>query len=459
MAGAIAACFAGLALLRRLGVGEWHAWLGFWLLGLASPLTIYALDFWEHTLGVGLMAWAVVLIVDIVGGTRTGHRGWIGAAAAGVLFGASATMRTESLVYLAVSGAAVVIVPWISSRPGRQDRPDRKEIVRSLGHAGALGAAAAVPLLANGLLERNVIGVGIRSARVAGTAIGIGDAAGSRLHEGAITLLALDGSPLGLVLGGGVLVLLVFASLRRDLPAAVVAVAGAAVLTALRFVIAGLGFVPGLGPAWVLPPAVTGAIGRGRFGMSDPSRPDVRRVLLLVVALGAAPLVLATQFRGGAGPQWAGRYLLVSGFLLAVVGWAALERRPPILRGAFAALALGTTAFGVTWLSVRSHDVDRTIATLERRPEPVLLSGVYFLAREGGATYGDHRWLTLSLNPGGTTADAARVLTEAGVATFATVEYDGAKARTFAGFRPTSATRLTLFDGVDLQITSWRRSP
>src|SRR5688572_14773608 len=46
MAGSIAAALAGLALLRRLGVAsDGWAWGGFWLLALASPLTIYALDF------------------------------------------------------------------------------------------------------------------------------------------------------------------------------------------------------------------------------------------------------------------------------------------------------------------------------------------------------------------------------------------------------------------------------
>lgn len=463
MAGAIAACFAGRALLRRLGAGERHAWQGFWLLGLASPLVIYALDFWEHTLGVALMAWAVVLVVDVVGGRPVP---WWRAAAAGALFGTSATMRTESLVYLAVAG---VVGPLFFSPSGRVGRPKREQIVGGSGVGALLAAGAVVPLVLNELLERRVIGSTIRGARVAGTALGIGDAAGSRLQEAGITLLGLEGSSTGMVLGGMAVGLLVFAAVRRDTAAAVVAVVGAAVLALVRALAGGLGFVPGLGPAWVLPAAAAAAAATGArpepFVHAQAEMPAstftnrrTARVVLLAIALGAVPLVLATQFRGGAGPQWAGRYLLVSGFLLANLGWAALEGRPPVLRTAFAGLAVATTAFGLAWLQVRSHDVDRTIAALERRPEPVLVSGVYHLAREGGATYGDKRWLTLAPTPGGTPDAAAGVLERAGVGRFASVELAVDPPRRYPGFTAAGTSTVALFEGVDLRVTSWRRS-
>jgi hypothetical protein len=177
---------------------------------------------------------------------------------------------------------------------------------------------------------------------------------------------------------------------------------------------------------------------------------------VLAVALGAVPIVLATQFRGGAAPQWAGRYLLPSGLLLAVVGWAAVATadRPHAARtAATVGLAAATTAAGVAWLSVRSHDVDRTIAALERRPEPVLVSGLYHLAREGGATYGDKRWLTLSSQAG--PAAAAGVLHDAGITTFASVDEMSTPRRRFTGFHSTNASTLRLFDGVDLRVTHW----
>ena len=37
------------ALARRLGG---NAWLTFWIVGLVTPVAIYALDFWEHALGL-----------------------------------------------------------------------------------------------------------------------------------------------------------------------------------------------------------------------------------------------------------------------------------------------------------------------------------------------------------------------------------------------------------------------
>lgn len=446
MAGAVAAAFAGLALLRRLGAGERHAWWGFWLLGLASPLAVYALDFWEHTLGVALLAWAVVWLVD--------GRRWR-ALGAGVLFGAAATMRTESLVYLGVAGLAAPAV-LLRSRLPKRDRIVEAGLVGVL-----LAAGAAVPLVLNELLERAVVGSTVRAARVAGTALGIGDAGGSRVEEAGITLVGLEGSALGIALGAGAVALLGFAGVRRDTGLAVLAVAGAGGMAVVRVAAGGLGFVPGLGPAWVLPAAAFALARHSRRadrGMPASAR-QVPVRLVATIAIGAVPIVLATQFRGGAGPQWAGRYLLVSGFLLAVVGWAALERRPRAVQGAFAGVAALVTVFGLAWLSVRSHDVDRAVAALESRPEPVLVSDVYHLAREGGATYGHKRWLTLSPAPGGSPADAAAVLDEAGVDTFASVELEAEPPATFPGFRAKTPSDLRLFDGVDLRVTSWERSP
>ena len=43
-------------------------WPAFWLAGLASPLAVYALDLWEHTLGVAFMGGGVLLLVDVVPG-------------------------------------------------------------------------------------------------------------------------------------------------------------------------------------------------------------------------------------------------------------------------------------------------------------------------------------------------------------------------------------------------------
>ena len=457
MAGAVAACFAGLALLRRLGVGERHAWHGFWLLGLASPLTIYALDFWEHTLGVALMAWAIVLLVDVV--VRRRRTPLLGGALAGLLFGAAATMRTESLVYLAVAGLAAPLIYATFGSPGGSKRAQ-------MAGGGVIGAAMAagalLPLGLNELLERDVVGATVRASRVAGTALGFGQDASGRLREAMVTVLALEGTSVGIFFGVLLVAVLIYAASRRDTGVAVAAVVGGAGVVVVRFVIGGLGFVPGLGPAWMTAVAAAGGLGRRRRGRlahaADADAAAAAARLVAAIAVVALPIVVATQFRGGAGPQWGGRYLLVSGFLLTVLGWAALTERPRPVRVGFASLAAGVTAMGLVWLAVRSHAVDGTIADLERRPEPVLVSDVYFLAREGGATYAVKRWLTLSPAPDARPADAANVLTDAGVDRFAAVALVGERPLMFPGFEPVDADHLRLFDGVDLRVTTWSRT-
>jgi hypothetical protein len=180
------------------------------------------------------------------------------------------------------------------------------------------------------------------------------------------------------------------------------------------------------------------------------------------LAVGAVPLVLATQFRGGAGPQWGGRYLLLSGFLLAVVGMAVVFRPSapkPVAMG-MAALSAAVTVFGLVWVHERTHDVDRAIAAINRRPEPVIVSGIFHLAREGGASYrappndNGKRWLTMT--PAAGPATVADVLTRAGMTTFADIVVSGAPRRQYPGFEAGTTTHLRLFDGVDLEVTTWR---
>jgi hypothetical protein len=174
------------------------------------------------------------------------------------------------------------------------------------------------------------------------------------------------------------------------------------------------------------------------------------------VAVVAIPVVLATQYRGGAAPQWAGRYLLTSGLLLTVAGLAASTAR---LRIAVTVLAAATTAFGLAWLATRSHDVERTIAAVERRPEPVIVSTVGHLAREGGATYGDRRWLTAVGEDA--TREAAGVVAAAGEDELVLVQVatdDPLGPAALPGWDTTGRpTTLRLFDGVDLRLTPYRR--
>ena len=64
MLGAVFSAFAARALARRLGGGT--GWTAFWAIGLASPVAIYALDFWEHSVGLAFMLWGVVFVLDVI---------------------------------------------------------------------------------------------------------------------------------------------------------------------------------------------------------------------------------------------------------------------------------------------------------------------------------------------------------------------------------------------------------
>ena len=443
MLGAVLAALAARALARRLGADDRWGWAAFWVVGLASPITVYALDFWEHSLGVALVAWGAVLLVDLV----ERRAGWRGALGAGLLFGAAATMRTEALVYAAVGTGAACLVVLVRRR--------------SVGAAIAAGllvtAGLGVPLLLNNVLERHTIGSTLRAERAAGT---VGNAVSgrtdevtahaSRTKEAGLTAVGVDPDQRAqsYLLGLGLLALLAFAAVRagpgRDPGPAVLAGVGAAAVYVIRFA-DGLGFVPGLVAATPL-----AAVGLAR-GWTTPARRAVA-----AVALVALPFVWRFQFPGGAAPQWAGRYILVTGFVLGTLGVVALARLAPWARLGAVALAVAVTAFGVSWLVERSHDVGRAGRVLAHAPEPVLVSRIAHLARETGWYYRDHRWLT-AVNATDE-AHAVEVVTAAGYDRLGLVELDAlAKPHELAGFHPTGRRLVPFFSGLPLRVTTYQR--
>jgi hypothetical protein len=448
MAGAVAAALAAAAVARRAALDAGPR--AYAVAGLASPLAVYALDLWEHAIGAGLVGWAVVLLYDLVD-ERTA-RPWRAPAAA-LLFGLAATMRTEALVYGAV--AAVVAATVLLWR--------RAANARRVAVLGAIALPSVVaPLVANEALERAVVGAGMRASRAASAASVAGDAPAGRGVEALQTTVAAGGGAAGVVLGAAIVLALALAWRRgrsragkSDARFALAAVAAAAALFAVRAVSGGLGFVPGMAVAWTL---AAGAL--VTTSLPAPLERAIRRrsTVPVAIALAAIPLVLLAQYRGGAAPQWGGRYLLPSGLLLTAAAVAQLRTLAKPVATAMTALAVGVTAFGVAWLAVRSHDVARTIAAIERRPEPVVVSTVAHLAREGGASYGDKRWLTALGRA--ELREAASVVEAAGEERLLLVEYAalaGAMGSdTLPGFRPAGRpTTLRLFSGVDLRLTAW----
>lgn len=434
MLGGVAAALAARALARRLADGD--GWSAFWLIGLASPVLVYALDFWEHTVGLAAMAWGVVALWDLL----EGERGPWAALTAGGLFGVAATMRTEALAYgaVAVATAAVFMV-------ARRRRLGPALITGSLAAAGL-----AVPLLANLALEVAVLGKTFRSGRAAGTAADAGAEAGLRLREalaGAVGLFDKTAA-LPLVLGLALVTLMAVAVWLAGRPAGnrrVVALtlAGAAVLYGTRVAL-GPAVLPGLAVA--APLAVVGGV----LGWRIP-----RARYLLVVALAALPLVWATQYPGAALNHVGARYVLLSGLLLATLGVVALGGLPPWARRAFPALAVAVTAYAFSFMVVRTNSFARAGAELADRPEPVLVSRFSHLHRDGGAFYGEHLWLSAA-----SAAEqrlAVGVVERAGFDRFGLVLPPGAAPGEIAGWRRGGTDRVHLISDLDVTVTTYER--
>jgi hypothetical protein len=438
MLGSVLSALAARALAARLGATERTAWIGFWVVGVASPLTIYALDFWEHSLGIACVMWALVLLMDAVVDDR-----WWRPPAAGLLFGTAATMRTEALVYGAVVTAAACAVLLVA----------RRRVVGAVVTGVLVVAGLGMVIAANSGLERATIGATLRTNRAVGaadTAVSAASVGTSRIQEAILTTVGVYPrlEATSYLLGAALLLLLVVAALRGrrgDSGPARVALAGAAALYVVRTA-DGLGFVPGLVAA--APIAVVGAC----WGWADRWE---RRLPLAVVA--ALPLVWRFQFTGGAAPQWAGRYVLPSTIVLVAVGVVALPALDRTVRRGFLTLAAAVTIFGLAWLSVRSHDVARTGVALRQRSEPVLVSRIAHLFREEGDWYGSgQRWLTVP-----TSAEEpllAPVLAGAGVERFGWIDVDGARPPSIAGYAPTGTAPVPFITGTRLRVTTFVRT-
>lgn len=401
MLGAVLAALAAGALARRLGGGDGRA--AFWIVGLVTPVAIYALDFWEHSVGLALMLWAVVLVYDVM----ERRAGWRGALAAGALFGLAATMRTEALVYLVVAVGLACLVLLVRGR----------SLVRpvAVGVAALVGAFAM--LAANRLLEQATLGSDLRGARVAGTATGSGAELATRAKEALTTTVGVGFSgmrPSTEWIVGALVVLLVAVGAWLLTSDERVRTTGGTVCAVVAAVVyldrwsQGLGFVPGLLAA--SPFAAVGVLLAWK-------QPNLRWPAAVAVA--ALPVAWVSQFSGGADAQWGARYLLTSGALLAVLGCVVLRghRRALVATTVLAALV---TVFGLTWLSVRSHTVADGMETILGRHDEMLISRQPHMFREGGAFYtADRKWLTATNDDD--LRRAVRIAREVGATEFALI--------------------------------------
>jgi hypothetical protein len=376
MLGAVLCAAGAAALARRLRGGDGLS--VFWIVGLATPVAIYALDFWEHSTGLALMLWAVVLLYDVA----QRRASWRGATVAGLLFGLAATMRTEALVYLVVSVGVLTLTMTL------RDRSLRRPVL--VGACAAIGAF--VMLVANRLLEQVTFGADLRGGRVSNTAVGAGSSLTNRVHEALTTTVGLGFSalrPSSEWIVGGLAVAAVAgaawclrSSETRRVVTGVTLLAVAGFLYFARFS-DGVGFVPGL--LMASPFAIVGVVWAWR-------RPALRSVAAIAVL--ALPLVWLAQYQGGADAQWGGRYTLLSGALLTIVGVLAVAGARRALVGVVVLSAV-VTLFGVAWLSVRSHTVADGARAIVARHDQMLISRQPHLFREAGTLYDPSaRWLT-----------------------------------------------------------------
>jgi hypothetical protein len=437
--GTVLAALAAAALADRLG-RRIDGTRAVWLFGLGSPLLVYGLDLWEHSLGVATIGWAVVLLHD----TASGRRGVVAAITAGALLAAAATMRTEALVYALILVGAVCV--WLAVR--------RRLITSVVTGISTLAGFVPVWLLNSALEDR--LGGNSRTSRATGAASsGVSAADGSefgvRLEEGLRTTFATAASDArGPVVLGFLLVVAVAVAVSvrgRVRPDRVPLVAIGLGAFTLIILAPGLGFVPGLFAAF---PVAAAALSVRK--MSGDAR------LLVGAALVALPVVWAFQFIGGAGPQWGGRYVLASSFLLGVVGVIALGRPevPPAIAGAVVAMCVIVNLFGVVWLWERSHDVARLFDRIVVVQDDALVARNKFFLRESGPRSLDHRWLS-ARHPADLEGPAA-VLREAGVDRFSVLQVQGQPVPDVDGTEVTGTDRIPAL-GVVFEVVHLRFEP
>ncbi len=408
IAGAVLAATAARRLARTLGART--GWPAFFLVGAASPVAFYALDFWEHAPALGLFLLAVSLLL----GPDVSRRAAVGG---GLAAGAAVAVRAEMAIYLLVLSLVVAAVGECR----------RQWLRRPLLAVASAGVAAAV-LGLHQALERAVLGAGIQTARVGSQASSVGSSLGERARDAAVTSVGLfaDDSRSALLLGGVAVASLVGLGLVACRGTAVLWRPAAVLSGGLMLfrMVGGLGFVPG---------SLASAPVGGAAVAASPASARLR--VVVAGALVALPLVWAVQWTGDLVPQWGGRYTLATGALLTVAGSVALERsgwrRPAAV--VLVALSVAMAGYGLAWHVERTNFYGAVTERIAREPADVaVVSALNHLGREVGTSYGERRWLRASTDD--ELALAARVLDRLDVERVDVVVLEGRAAPELAGY-------------------------
>jgi hypothetical protein len=448
MLGSVFAALAAGRLSQRFGASR--AWPTVLLVGLASPAAVYALDFWEHSLGLALMAWGFVWVLDAIGADASGNRlsankAIAVAGIAGLSFGFAANLRQEALIYGLVAGL------YLAANLYSKDR----RLKNWLAPASAMAGGALAMLSANMLLERLVFGESPRLARSAGSLANAGSSGvWFRLTEAAVTF----SSPVdtvhwtAIVLASLVAVGLVWTTIghvrKTEMRRPLALVALSILVVVLRLVTFGPSFISGL-----LAAAPLAGAGIGLAWLKKRRTP-------LVLALAPLPLVWYFQYPGAAAPQWGGRYVLVTGLLLTAYAMGQWESYGEVFTRWSRALVVASgviTMIGLAFLSERSHGFAIGSAALADRVEDVVIFDDPFLPREAGTLGVGERWLAATDLEARSAASA--VVTAAGFDTFAFVS-DHENLVEFDHFVVVERSSLVfLADTKIVFVTSYERVP
>ena len=373
------------------------------IVGLASPLTVYSLEFWEHTPGTAL---AVVALVAIVKALASRRRSWW-LMASGAAIGLGLTMRAELYVYPIAIVTGLLFI--------RSALP----LIRSILWLAIGGLITAGPWwLYQFITWGSPFGPRLQQnvAVLGGTEMftRLGDTTGRNWAM----LWPADGSPILVILTLALLVVaLVSLVLHRRLRwmadlafwAGVAIVATMAALQAWQlaqgqrpddllttFPIVLLLILPAPGRASV--PASSSQQPHG--AASQPT--SIVRFLTVVPLAFAILVILASPFHGGV--QWGPRFLLPIIPPLAVVLvdrlaglWSTIRRsaRAGLAAAVIALIAAGSYS---TWLGVKFMQEAQVASefmtdVIRQSPEKIVVSDVWFLPQGAPYVFGDKIWL------------------------------------------------------------------
>lgn len=441
MLGSVAAALAA----RRLAIDlDGDSTLAFWAVGLGSPAAFYAVSFWEHSVGLGLMAWGIVMLHSAFGGAIRY------AAFSGLLFGAAASLRQEALVYGFVAG--LVLVAVLATGWSREDViTSTQRLARTARSAGAMASSALLVLFLNRALEQAVLGEAFRDGRSAGTASSFGSDLGRRWADAVLTTFAPFGSVtaietiLGLVLVGAVIAATLQLQRGADARAAMIVIGVMYGLIAFEIVANGLSFVPSL--LIVTPLAIVGATIGVQHREAQP---------LAALALGAMPLVWLVQYSSGMAAQWGGRYLLASGWILIVLAGALATPTVRRVVTVTASIGFAVAALGAVWTVQRTNVVADSSDQLALVDSEVVVFNSSLDARQTGSVSVAGQWL--SADNADEFSEVLGVLGSAGIDQFAYVDVDfGGEPIDVEGFEIIDDLRIDYLSGFQYRVTFFAR--